>query len=86
MSESPHNDSRQYEDEISLYDLYLILVEKKAILISTIIIALLAAPEHEYCIRWCDSMLNIKWPIDVAPKISAKGSEAQELAMAVVFA
>ncbi|MFN2337936.1 MAG: Wzz/FepE/Etk N-terminal domain-containing protein, partial [Gammaproteobacteria bacterium] len=50
MSENPHNDSRQYEDEISLYDLYRILAEKKAILISTIIITLLAAIAYLYIV------------------------------------
>ena len=50
MSENPHNDSRQYEDEISLYDLYRILAEKKAILVSTIIISLLAATAYLYIV------------------------------------
>lgn len=44
------------------------------------------APDHERCIRWSDATLNIKWPIDVAPKLSAKDMEAQELATAEVFA
>lgn len=44
------------------------------------------APEHERSIRWSDATLNIKWPIDVAPTLSAKDREAQELAMAEVFA
>ena len=50
MSENPHNDSRKCEDEISLYDLYRILAEKKAILISTIIITLLAASAYLYIV------------------------------------
>lgn len=50
MSENPHNDSRKCEDEVSLYDLYRILAEKKAILISTIIITLLAASAYLYIV------------------------------------
>lgn len=50
MSENPHNDSRQYEDELSFYDLYRILIEKKAILISTIIITLLVATAYLYVV------------------------------------
>lgn len=44
------------------------------------------APDHERSIRWSDATLNIKWPIDVAPTLSAKDREAQELATAEVFA
>lgn len=43
MPENKRNDARRYEDEITLYDLYSILVEKKVILISAIIFSLLAA-------------------------------------------
>ena len=43
MSESAPHDPRQYDDEISLYDLYRTLVEKKVILLSTVIAALLGA-------------------------------------------
>jgi len=34
------------------------------------------APEHERCIRWDDSILNIDWPLEGEPIISAKDREA----------
>lgn len=30
------------------------------------------APEHERCIRWDDSDLNIEWPLEGEPLVSAK--------------
>ncbi len=34
------------------------------------------APEHERCIRWDDSTLNIDWPFEGEPIVSAKDREA----------
>jgi chain length determinant protein (polysaccharide antigen chain regulator) len=50
MSENPHNDSRQYDDEISLYDKYRILAEKKVLVVSTIIVTLLVAIAYLYIV------------------------------------
>lgn len=33
------------------------------------------APEHERCIRWDDSTLNIKWPLRGTPILSKKDTE-----------
>jgi dTDP-4-dehydrorhamnose 3,5-epimerase len=33
------------------------------------------APEHERCIRWNDSDLNIQWPTATAPLVVRKGRE-----------
>lgn len=37
------------------------------------------APEHERCIAWNDSSLKIEWPIEAAPKLSAKDGEGKLL-------
>src|SRR5512139_3988491 len=44
------------------------------------------APEYERCILWNDAALNITWPIDVAPMLSAKDVQGQNLITAEVFA
>ena len=43
------------------------------------------APEHERCIRWDDPVLNIAWPIDGAPLVSAKDRLGVAFADAEVF-
>jgi dTDP-4-dehydrorhamnose 3,5-epimerase len=44
------------------------------------------APEHERCIRWNDPDLNIQWPIDGAPIVSAKDEKGEVFKDAEVFA
>ncbi len=44
------------------------------------------APENERCIRWNDVKLDIEWPIDELPILSAKDAEGTELVIAEVFA
>jgi dTDP-4-dehydrorhamnose 3,5-epimerase len=44
------------------------------------------APEHERCIRWDDSELNIRWPVDGAPLVSAKDRQSVSFREAEVFA
>lgn len=44
------------------------------------------APEHERSLLWCDPELNIDWPLDCAPTLSAKDALATRLAEAEVFA
>jgi dTDP-4-dehydrorhamnose 3,5-epimerase len=44
------------------------------------------APEHERCIRWNDPDLNIQWPIDGAPIVSAKDEKGEVFKEAEVFA
>jgi dTDP-4-dehydrorhamnose 3,5-epimerase len=44
------------------------------------------APQHERCIRWDDPQINIQWPIDEAPILSAKDQQGLDLAAAEVFA
>lgn len=43
------------------------------------------APEHERCIRWDDSELDISWPAGIEPKLSAKDAEGVALAEAEVY-
>ena len=43
------------------------------------------APEHERCIRWDDSQLGIKWPIEAPPLLSAKDAQGVAFASAEVF-
>lgn len=43
------------------------------------------APEHERCIRWDDSEINISWPAGIEPKLSAKDAEGVALAEAEVY-
>lgn len=44
------------------------------------------APAHERCILWNDPALNINWPIDLAPSLSAKDAQGAPLHQAEVFA
>ncbi|MNV73046.1 dTDP-4-dehydrorhamnose 3,5-epimerase [compost metagenome] len=44
------------------------------------------APEHERCIAWNDSSLQIAWPdIGMAPQLSKKDAEGKSLQAADVF-
>lgn len=43
------------------------------------------APEHERCIAWNDPELNIDWPLDAPPTLSAKDSQGQPLTEAHVY-
>lgn len=43
-------------------------------------------PASEKCIRWDDPQLNIQWPIDAPPLLSAKDSQGSYLKDAEVFA
>jgi dTDP-4-dehydrorhamnose 3,5-epimerase len=33
------------------------------------------APQHERCIRWDDSQLDIEWPLSAPPIVSAKDAQ-----------
>lgn len=44
------------------------------------------APEHERCIRWNDADLDVRWPLDRAPLVSAKDAQGGTFAAADVFA
>ncbi len=43
------------------------------------------APEFERCIAWNDSAIDIQWPIDCAPALSAKDQAGKALADAECF-
>jgi len=43
------------------------------------------APEHERCIIWNDPELDIRWPIDFAPKLSEKDARGLFLRDAEVY-
>jgi dTDP-4-dehydrorhamnose 3,5-epimerase len=43
------------------------------------------APEHERCIAWNDPAIGIEWPLQEAPKLSAKDAAGASLADAEVF-
>jgi len=43
------------------------------------------APEHERCIAWNDSALDIRWPLAGQPILSAKDAQGLALALAEVF-
>jgi|TARA_B110000902_G_scaffold262173_1_gene338469 dTDP-4-dehydrorhamnose 3,5-epimerase len=43
------------------------------------------APEHDRSLLWNDPELNIEWPFDGAPELSAKDVAAKTLANAEVF-
>ncbi len=44
------------------------------------------APEHERCLQWDDPAVGIKWPLMVAPVMSAKDQQGKLLAEAEIFA
>jgi dTDP-4-dehydrorhamnose 3,5-epimerase len=43
------------------------------------------APQHERCIKWNDSELGIKWPIDYQPQLSDKDSKGASFKDADLF-
>jgi dTDP-4-dehydrorhamnose 3,5-epimerase len=43
------------------------------------------APEHERCIVWNDPDLDVRWPIDGAPIISAKDAAGHPFAKAETY-
>lgn len=43
------------------------------------------APQHERCIVWNDTSLNIQWPLQGEPVLSAKDAQGTPLALAEVF-
>ena len=43
------------------------------------------APEHERCIRCDDPKLNIRWPLDAKPQLSAKDAQGVPLGKAELF-
>jgi dTDP-4-dehydrorhamnose 3,5-epimerase len=43
------------------------------------------APEHERCIAWNDPELNIPWPLEAEPVLSAKDRQGQPFSKAEVF-
>ena len=43
------------------------------------------APEHERCIAWNDSTLDIQWPLDGEPILSQKDSQGKSLADSPVY-
>lgn len=44
------------------------------------------APEHERCIIWNDPQLNIRWPLDGEPRLSAKDQLGVSFEQAEYFA
>ncbi|WP_031433463.1 dTDP-4-dehydrorhamnose 3,5-epimerase [Methylomarinum vadi] len=44
------------------------------------------APEHERCIIWNDPQLNIDWPLDGEPRLSAKDQQGVSFEQAEYFA
>lgn len=44
------------------------------------------APEHERCLQWNDPAVDIRWPLQGAPIMSAKDQQGQSLVNAEVFA
>lgn len=44
------------------------------------------APEHERCIAWNDPTLQLPWPLEDMPSLSAKDSQGLPLAEAELFA
>lgn len=44
------------------------------------------APEHERCIAWDDSRLNVGWPAGLPPALSAKDAQGIPFTEAEVFA
>jgi len=44
------------------------------------------APEHERCVRWDDPQLAIDWPLEGAPRLSAKDAQGALFGATEVFA
>jgi dTDP-4-dehydrorhamnose 3,5-epimerase len=44
------------------------------------------APAFERCVAWSDPALNIQWPIEGLPALSAKDQQGKSLALAECFA
>lgn len=44
------------------------------------------APAHERCLLWNDPVLNIQWPLGIAPVLSAKDTQGKPFNEAEVFA
>ncbi len=43
------------------------------------------APQHERCIIWNDPQINIQWPKEIIPQLSAKDAQGLSLADAEVY-
>ena len=43
------------------------------------------APQHERCILWNDPQVDIQWPLDGEPRLSAKDAKGMPFAKAEVF-
>lgn len=43
------------------------------------------APQYERCIAWNDASLNVQWPLQDEPLLSAKDAQGTTLALAEVF-
>lgn len=43
------------------------------------------APQHECCLKWDDPTIGIEWPLQGAPKLSAKDSQGLSLQAAKKF-
>lgn len=43
------------------------------------------APEYERCIIWNDPQLNIRWPLDAKPQLSAKDAQGVPFGKAELF-
>jgi len=43
------------------------------------------APEHERCIAWNDPCLDVRWPIQGTPVLSAKDAKGVPIALAELF-
>jgi dTDP-4-dehydrorhamnose 3,5-epimerase len=43
------------------------------------------APQHERCIVWNDTSLNIAWPIETTPALSAKDAQGSHFIDAEKF-
>jgi len=44
------------------------------------------SPEHERCIAWNDSAIDIQWPLDISPQLSTKDMAGHFFIDAEVFA
>ena len=43
------------------------------------------APQHERCIAWNDSTINIQWPSGITPALSAKDAQGMPFTAAEIF-